>query len=79
MINEPNVSGEPGQAPSSGEGPRVRRPGPIGVQRGPSRAAAERALKAEFTNRQAPADVGAITAATRPVTLAEAWIEGDHG
>jgi integrase len=46
---------------------------------GPSRAAAERALKAEFTNRQAPGGVGAITAATRMVTLAEAWIEADHG
>jgi integrase len=46
---------------------------------GPSRAAAERALKAEFTSRQAPGGVGAITAATRMATLAEAWIEADHG
>ncbi|TFV79430.1 site-specific integrase [Blastococcus sp. CT_GayMR19] len=46
---------------------------------GPSRAAAERALKAEFTRRQAPGGVGAITAATRMVTLAEVWIEADHG
>jgi integrase len=46
---------------------------------GPSRAAAERALKADLTNRQAPGGVGAITAATRMATLAEAWIEADHG
>jgi integrase len=46
---------------------------------GPSRAAAERALKAEFTSRQAPGGVGALTAATRMVALAEAWIEADHG
>ncbi len=46
---------------------------------GPSRAAAERALKAELTGRQAPGGVGAITAATRMATLAEAWIEADHG
>ena len=35
---------------------------------GPSRAAAERALKAELTSRQAPGGVGAITSATRMVT-----------
>ena len=46
---------------------------------GPSRAAAQRALKAELTNRQAPGGVGAITSSTRMVTLAEAWIEADHG
>ncbi|WP_324276922.1 site-specific integrase [Blastococcus brunescens] len=46
---------------------------------GPSRAAAERALKAEFTGRQAPGGVGAITAATRMATLADAWMEADHG
>ncbi|MCF6743144.1 site-specific integrase [Blastococcus sp. KM273128] len=46
---------------------------------GPSRAAAERALKAELTGRQAPGGVGAITAGTRMATLAEAWIEADHG
>ncbi len=46
---------------------------------GPSRAAAERALKAELTSRQAPGGVGAITSATRMVTLADAWIEADHG
>src|SRR5688572_31804099 len=46
---------------------------------GPSRAAAERALKAELTSRQAPGGVGAITSATRMVTLADAWMEVDHG
>ncbi|SFE41823.1 tyrosine-type recombinase/integrase [Blastococcus tunisiensis] len=46
---------------------------------GPSRAAAERALKVELTSRQAPGGVGAITAATRMATLADAWIEADHG
>lgn len=46
---------------------------------GPSRAAAERALKAECTSRQAPGGVGALTAATRMATLADAWIEADHG
>ncbi|MGR7026229.1 phage integrase central domain-containing protein [Geodermatophilus sp. URMC 62] len=46
---------------------------------GPSRAAAERALKAELTSRQAPGGVGAITSATRMVTLADAWMEADHG
>ena len=46
---------------------------------GPSRAAAERALKAELTSRQALGGTGAITAATRMVTLADAWMEDDHG
>lgn len=46
---------------------------------GPSRAAAERALKAECTSRQAPGGVGAITAATRMATLADVWVEADHG
>jgi integrase len=46
---------------------------------GPSRAAAERALKAELTSRQAPGGVGAITSATRIGTLADAWMEADHG
>jgi integrase len=46
---------------------------------GPSRAAAERALKAGLTSRQAPGGVGAITSATRMGTLADAWIEADHG
>ena len=46
---------------------------------GPSRAAAERALKTELTGRQAPGGVGTITSATRMVTLADAWIQADHG
>src|SRR3954447_5389198 len=46
---------------------------------GPSRAAAERALKTELTSRQAPGGVGAITSATRMVTLADAWMDADHG
>jgi integrase len=46
---------------------------------GASRAAAERALKAELTSRQAPGGVGAITSATRMATLADAWMEADHG
>ena len=46
---------------------------------GPSRAAAERALKAELTNRQAPGGVGAMTSVTRMATLADAWMEADHG
>ena len=69
--------------PSGGQGPgevpdfdgRVRLVSKVG----PSRAAAERALKAEFTSRQAPGGMGAITAATRMVALAETWIEADHG
>ena len=46
---------------------------------GQSRASAERALKAELTSRQAPGGVGAITSAARMVTLADAWMETDHG
>lgn len=46
---------------------------------GASRAAAERALKAELTSRQAPGGAGAITSATRMVTLADVWMEADHG
>src|SRR5438270_2350854 len=46
---------------------------------GASRAAAERALKAELTSRQAPGGVGAITSATRMAALADAWMEVDHG
>jgi integrase len=46
---------------------------------GSSRAAAERALKAELTSRQAPGGVGAITSATRMVTLVDAWMAADHG
>jgi hypothetical protein len=44
-----------------------------------SRTAAERALKAELTSRQAPGGGGGITSATRMVTLADAWMEADHG
>src|SRR5690349_2771346 len=46
---------------------------------GPSRAAAGRALKAELTIRRAPVGVGAITSATRMATVADAWMEADHG
>jgi len=44
-----------------------------------SRAAAERALKAELTSRQAPASGGALSAATRLDVLAEVWLAGAHG
>lgn len=44
-----------------------------------SRAAAERALKADLSHRQTPGGAGAITAATRISALADAWLEGDHG
>jgi hypothetical protein len=43
-----------------------------------SRAAAERALKLELSNRQAPASGGALSAATRVNALAEAWLAGAH-
>jgi integrase len=46
---------------------------------GSSRAAAERALKAELTNRQGPGGVGALTAGTRMSALADTWLEADHG
>ncbi|MDK3258687.1 hypothetical protein [Blastococcus capsensis] len=46
---------------------------------GPSRAAAERALKAELTGRQAPGGMGAVTSATRMVTSADAWVEAHQG
>jgi integrase len=46
---------------------------------GSSRAAAERALKAELTDRQGPGGVGALTAATRMSALADTWLEADHG
>jgi integrase len=54
---------------------RVRLVSKVGL----SRAAAERALKAELTSRQAPGGVGALTSATRMVTLADAWMAADHG
>ncbi|WP_409330827.1 phage integrase central domain-containing protein [Trujillonella humicola] len=46
---------------------------------GRSRAAAERALKAELTNRQAFGRGKAVTGATRVEALADAWLEVDHG
>ncbi len=46
---------------------------------GRSRAAAERALKTELSNRQAPGGVGAITAGTRMANLADTWLDADHG
>ena len=46
---------------------------------GSSRAAAERALKAELTNRQVVSSGIAITGATRMTALADAWMEAEHG
>jgi integrase len=46
---------------------------------GRSRAAAERALKAELTNRQALGRGKAVTGATRVEALADAWLEADQG
>src|SRR3954452_8202580 len=46
---------------------------------GRSRASAERALKAELSNRQAVGGGGAVAAATRMTVLADAWLETDHG
>ncbi|TFV91217.1 tyrosine-type recombinase/integrase [Blastococcus sp. CT_GayMR16] len=54
---------------------RVRLVSKVGL----SRAAAERALKAELTSRQAPGGVGTITSSTRMVILADAWMDADHG
>jgi integrase len=45
---------------------------------GPSRAAAERALKTELADRRAPGGAGAITADTRMAVLADAWLDADH-
>ncbi len=42
---------------------------------GPSRAAAERALKAELTDRQAPAGGAGVTSGTRVRELAQVWLE----
>ena len=44
-----------------------------------SRAAAERALKAELTSRQAPGGAGAIGSGTRITDLADARLDADHG
>lgn len=46
---------------------------------GRSRAAAERALKIELTNRQTPGGTGAIAASMRVSELAQVWIEAPHG
>lgn len=43
-----------------------------------SRAAAERALKAELANRMAPGRGGAIERGTRLSALADAWLEAEH-
>jgi hypothetical protein len=46
---------------------------------GPSRAAAERALKKELSSRQSPVGSGAITAAMRLASLADTWLDAPHG
>jgi integrase len=46
---------------------------------GRSRAAAERALKAELSDRQTPSSGGAITATMRLSELADIWLAGSHG
>ncbi len=46
---------------------------------GRSRAAAERALKSELTNRQTPVGGGAIAASTRVSELARLWLDAPHG
>lgn len=46
---------------------------------GTSRAAAERALKAELTQRQAPGGLGALTPATTLEALADVWLHASHG
>src|SRR4051812_13137444 len=46
---------------------------------GRSRAAAERALKTELTNRQALGGGSAITGSTRVTALADVWMEAEHG
>src|SRR3954471_13762767 len=54
---------------------RVRQVGRVA----PSRAAAERALKADLANRQAVSSGVSLTGATRMTALADAWMEADHG
>ena len=49
------------------------------AKHGPTRAAAERALKAELAQRQAPGGSGAILSSTRVAELAEAWLAAPHG
>lgn len=46
---------------------------------GPSRAAAERALKAELTTRRAPGGGAALTPGTRMTALVDAWLAADYG
>jgi integrase len=46
---------------------------------GRSRAAAERALKVELTNRQTPGGSGAIAASTHIADLAQLWLDSPHG
>ena len=46
---------------------------------GASRAAAERALKAELTTRRAPGGTAALTSGSRMTALADAWLAADHG
>jgi integrase len=46
---------------------------------GHSKAAAERALKAELTSRQGPAGTGAVGSSMRVQDLADAWLESAHG
>lgn len=45
---------------------------------GASKAAAERALKAELTLRQTPRGSGALNAATRVDALADVWLAAGH-
>jgi hypothetical protein len=47
-------------------------------QNGPSRAAAERALKLDLVSRQAPLSGGAITMRTRVRVLADAWLDAPN-
>ena len=49
------------------------------AKHGPTRAAAERALKAELSHRQAPGGSGAIAPSTRVSELALAWLAAPHG
>jgi hypothetical protein len=46
---------------------------------GASRAAAERALKAELAARRGHGGVGVLTASSRVSVLVEAWLAADHG
>jgi integrase len=46
---------------------------------GPSRAAAERALKETLASRRAPGGTAALSSGSRMTTLADVWLAGDHG